>query len=80
MSKVGALLAVQPLSVRLMQVYVVLQDSPHFKNEQRKQAQTEERIRKMQVQAKTLTAGEVAHHTRCSTAMDHLDSNIKLLP
>lgn len=48
----------------------MLQDSPHFKNEQRKQAQTEERIRKMQVQAKALSAGEIAHHTRCSTVMD----------
>eukprot|EP00891_Asterochloris_glomerata_P005434 jgi/Astpho2/5434/e_gw1.00076.4.1_t len=48
-------------------VYEMSKDSPHFKNEQRKQAQTEERIRKMQVQAKALSAGEVAHHT---SAMD----------
>ncbi len=40
------------------------QDSAHFKNEERKQAQTQERIRKMQERAKILSASKIAGHTK----------------
>ena len=38
----------------------VFQDSPHFKNEQRKQAQTEARIQKLRTKAKAFTQAELA--------------------
>lgn len=41
------------------------QNSAHFKNEQRKQAQTEQRIVRMQARAVRLTPGELAGFTKC---------------
>ncbi len=41
------------------------EDSAHFKNEQRKQAQTEERIARLKKQAAGLTQGQLAGHQRC---------------
>lgn len=43
---------------------VHVKDSPHFKNEERKQVQTVERIRKMQDRAKALSTSEIAGHTK----------------
>lgn len=41
-----------------------MQDSAHFKNEQRKQTQTEERIARLKKQAAALTQGQLAGHSR----------------
>ncbi len=41
-----------------------LQDSPHFKNEQRKQAQTELRIKKLRAKAKGISPAELAASTK----------------
>ncbi|BDA41352.1 probable DNA polymerase IV at N-terminal half [Coccomyxa sp. Obi] len=49
-------------------VYEMSKDSPHFKNEERKQSQTMERIRKMQDRAKVLSTSEIAGHTRAMDA------------
>lgn len=42
-----------------------LQDSPHFKNEQRKQAQTDARIQKLRAKAKAVTQAELAASSKC---------------
>jgi hypothetical protein len=44
-------------------VYEMSKDSAHFKNEQRKQEQTEEKIRRMKAQAQALTAADLQRHT-----------------
>jgi hypothetical protein len=49
----------------LFQVSVNVQNSAHFRNEQRKQAQTEERIARLQRQAAALSPGQLAGHQRC---------------
>ena len=41
-----------------------MQDTAHFKHGLRLQAQTQERIRRMQQQAQALTASQLASHTR----------------
>ncbi|KAA6417424.1 MAG: DNA polymerase kappa-like [Trebouxia sp. A1-2] len=48
-------------------VYEMSKDSPHFKNEQRKQAQTEARIKKLRAKAKAIMPAELAASTK---AMD----------
>ncbi|KAL3138793.1 hypothetical protein ABBQ32_005635 [Trebouxia sp. C0010 RCD-2024] len=48
-------------------VYEMSKDSPHFKNEQRKQAQTEQRIQRLRAKAKALTPPELLASTK---AMD----------
>ena len=50
----------QPLQLTVL----ILQDSPHFKNEQRKQAQTEQRIQKLKTKAKALLPAEMAASTK----------------
>lgn len=42
----------------------MVQDSPHFKNEQRKQAQTEARIKKLRAKAKAIMPAELAASTK----------------
>ena len=41
-------------------------DSAHFKNEQRKQAQVEERVAAMRAKAARISAAELAAHQRCA--------------
>ena len=41
------------------------QNSAHFKNEQRKQAQTEQRIARMRARAARLSPAELAGFTKC---------------
>jgi hypothetical protein len=48
------------------------QNSAHFKNEQRKQAATEERITRMREQARHLSPAELAGHTKCAPGPSHL--------
>ncbi|KAK9800914.1 hypothetical protein WJX73_010443 [Symbiochloris irregularis] len=45
-------------------VYEMSKDSPHFKNEQRKQQQTDQRTQKMLARSKQLSAHELEGHTR----------------
>ena len=46
-------------------VYDMSKDSAHFKNEQRKQAQVEEKVAAMRAKAARITAAELAAHQRC---------------
>ena len=46
------------------------QDSAHFKNEQRKQAQTDERIKRLQEKAAALSPAELAAHQRYKALHD----------
>ena len=48
----------------LHQLLASMQNSPHFKNEQRKQQQTEQKIASMQARAKSLSPAELDGHTR----------------
>lgn len=45
------------------------QDSPHFKNEARKQAATEERIQRLKQQAAALSPAELAAHSKCAPTL-----------
>lgn len=44
-------------------VYEMSKDSAHFKNEQRKMEQTEQKIKRMKAQAETLTSAELQNYT-----------------
>jgi hypothetical protein len=48
-----------------------VQNSAHFRNEQRKQAQAEERIARLKRQAAALTQGQLAGHQRCAWSLPH---------
>ena len=49
-------------------VYEMSKDSDHYKNEQRKQAQVEQRIKKMLAQAQQISPAQRAGHERCAQA------------
>ncbi len=46
-----------------------MQNSAHFRNEQRKQAQTEERIARLKRQGAALTQDQLAGHQRCACSL-----------
>ena len=54
------------LCVDTCKLSVCVQGTAHFKHGLRLQAQTQERIRRMQQQAQALTASQLASYTRCS--------------
>ena len=48
-------------------VYEMSKDSAHFRNDLRKQSQTEQRVRKMKERASALSPAEIAGHTKCAS-------------
>ena len=48
-----------------MRARCVLQDSPHFRNEARKQAATEQKVSRMKQQAAQMSPAELATRERC---------------
>lgn len=63
-SKIVPFISSGRLQGDLSSVVLVLQDSPHFKNEQRKQAQTDARIQKLRTKAKAITQAELMASTK----------------